>query len=112
MGIEEMITELTNNSVHQRYLRSILDNMSANKPIVADGKWEYHIAPITGEKLKRWIPSSENKIYQEILSDKTLVTVNFSGSNVQIERGQAFAEFLDTILEYKYEKEFLQEIEK
>jgi hypothetical protein len=51
-------------------------------------------------------------MYQALLSDKTPVNVNFAGKEVSLERWQAFAEFLNIVLEYKREREFLEELKK
>jgi hypothetical protein len=108
--IRGMWVQISDNPIHQKYIWSLLDRMIGDESIVAEWKWEYYRAPLTGEKLKRWIPSEENKLYQSLLADKTQVTVNFPGEVLTLERGQAFSKFLDVTLEYKRESEFLSEI--
>jgi hypothetical protein len=111
-AISAMVWQITDNPVQQKYIKSLFDRMMNEKPLMAEWKWEQYRSPLTGENLKRWIPSEENKMYQAILSDKTSVTANFAGNDVKLERGQAFAGFLDIILEYKRESEFLEELKK
>jgi hypothetical protein len=81
-----MVAQLTEDNSQKKYIASILDRMTSEKPIVAPGRYEDYKAPLTGEKLKRWIPSDENKMYQALLSDKTPVNVNFAGKEVSLER--------------------------
>lgn len=111
-SIRWLVWQITDNPAHQKYIQSLLGRMLSERPLMAEWRWEEYRAPLTGEKLKRWIPSEENKLYQSLLNDKTKVTVNFSGDIRTIERWQAFAQFLDTILEYKREWEFLAELKK
>lgn len=45
---------------------SISQRMLENQSIVSNdgGKWEQYKAPLTGEILKKWIPSVENNYFQ------------------------------------------------
>lgn len=48
------------------YIYSIPQRMIENQSIVNNngGKWEKYKAPLTGEILKKWIPSTENNYFQ------------------------------------------------
>lgn len=49
-----------------KYIYLLPERMIGNQSIVNNngGKWEQYKAPLTGEILKRWIPSTENNYFQ------------------------------------------------